>query len=178
MKKFLPVNEDLQIFNDLKAKINTVKKNTVQEIELPLNQDKRIKHKKEQRNCLFISVILLAVSIVAIILFFNKNFLILLGLTVLLSLFLLVIITTSFYSYINSDIDFEKSLININLSSITLNTDELKFISKFMEKERLEEFLSENGLKLSLNLAKHILESEYYQDHYIENMAHKIVSEL
>lgn len=59
-----------------------------------------------------------------------------------------------------------------------LDNEELALLKKFMSKDSLEKLLSANNLKVSLNNADYILNSDYYQDYYNTKMAEDIVNKL
>lgn len=179
MDEFNPVYEDLELFNELKTKIDTIKNDTIIEIEESLiAKNNKIKYKKEIKECMKFFIIFFIIIILGLsfTIYYNLSLIsICLGIFAALIFVLNLVI---FLKYLDSDLDFENKSILINLSKISLNKEELKLISKFMDKNMFEKILSDGGLKISLNVAKNVLESEEYQRHYNEKMARKIVEDL
>lgn len=95
-----------------------------------------------------------------------------------LLLYFLFMSFISTYVYIKSDLSFKRTLTNPHLSSIYLNIEELKLITKFIGQERLKDHLSHEGFKISLKIANDIFISKYYQKNYMKNVAKNIANEL
>lgn len=171
MKKFLPIEEDLKIFNLLNSKIETIKNETLQNIqESPEMKNKKIKYNKYVKYAIFISVTMFIMALISVFLIPGSE---LLSLLLSFSFGFL-----SIFAYFNMDDLFEQYFININLSKKFLDKEELIFISKFMNKESLSESLQQEGLKISLLRTNQVLNSEYFQKQYTVNIANKIMNEL
>lgn len=175
MKNFTPVEADLKIFNDLKTRIDIEEKDIIQKCSNI--QEKKIKFKKDVKNSMIFHIFISFLTIpFAIPLVFSEIYAL-----PFIAAFLLYFLFMSFistYVYIKSDLSFERTLTTPHLSSIYLNTEELKLIAKFIGQERLKHYLSHEGLKISLKTANDILISKYYQQNYMTNVAKNMANEL
>lgn len=181
MNTFKVHNLDPPVWEKLTNKIETIKKNTVLEIkESPELQKQREISKafnlKSTKLSFFIFFILLSVTIFLI--FNNLGFSVIgflcglaTGCTFIFSVFALGL-------YYRSYPDFEETMIMKKLEDDFLDNEELALLKKFMSKDSLEKLLSANNLKVSLNNADYILNSDYYQDYYNTKMAEDIVNNL
>lgn len=177
MTKFLPIEEDLKIFNILNAKINIIKKDT--NIEIKQSSESEKKKKEYKKNIIHLFFLTMSVFFILCFFVFSPDRLPIISET--LSLLLLpsfCLMCVCIVSYIKIDHLFEQYLTKINLSRVYLDSEELKFISKFMEKEKLTEYLVENELKLSLKIANNVINSVYYQKKYTKHIANSIIDKL
>lgn len=169
MKKFLPIEEDLKIFNILNSKIETIKNETLQNIqESHEMKRKNIKYKKYIKYAMFINITMFIIAFISVFLIPGSD--------PLLAAIFFSFSFLSIFVYTNIDEFFEEYFININLSKNFLDKEELKFISKFMDKESLSSSLQKEGLKISLLGTNQLLKSEHSQRQYTINIANKIIN--
>lgn len=181
MNTFKVYNLDEPIWKKLTNKIDIIKKNTALEIEESAEIQKhrelaKISMLKSTRMSFFIFFILLFITV---FLFFKgmgfsfTGFLFVLG-TGFTFIFSVLELSGYYRSYQN----FDNHLTNIKLNDNFVDHEELALLKKFMSKDSLEKLLSANNLKVSLNNADYILNSDYYQDYYNTKMAEDIVNKL
>lgn len=181
MNTFKVYDLDEPVWQKLTNKIDIIKKNTALEIEESTELQKqkelaKISMLKSTRVSFFIFFILLFITVFLV--FKGMGFSLVGFLFVLATGFTFMFSVLELSGYYRSYQNFDQHLMSAKLNDHFVDHEELALLKKFMSKDSLEKLLADNNLKISLNNADYILNSDYYQDYYNTKMAEDIVNKL